>query len=53
MTDVGRMRVASEVLGDLVIVEIGRGRAGVGGGGSRQSGSTRSHQKYQLADFRS
>jgi len=33
MTDVGRMRVASEVLGDLVIVEIGRGRARVGGGG--------------------
>jgi hypothetical protein len=31
MTDVGRMRVASEVLGDLAIVEIGRGRAGVGG----------------------
>jgi hypothetical protein len=28
MTDVGRMRVASEVLGDLAIVEIRRGREG-------------------------
>jgi len=37
MTDVGRMRVASEVLGDLVIVEIGRGRARVGGGGGEPS----------------
>jgi hypothetical protein len=39
MTDVGRMRVASEVLGDLAIVEIGRGRAGVGGVGSIRVGA--------------
>jgi hypothetical protein len=39
MTDVGRMRVASEVLGDLAIVEIGRGRAGWGEGGAVRVGA--------------
>jgi hypothetical protein len=52
LIDVGRMRVASEVFGDLAIVEIGRGRGG-GRGGSRDCVSATRHQKYQLADFRS
>ena len=53
LIDVGRMRVASEVFGDLAIVEIGRGRGGGRGGGSRECVSATRHQKYQLADFRS